>query len=124
MQSLTLFRRHVCIAALSASLFALPAAGQSQSNNAFSIVISEPTNGSAFVSPVTVHITASVYDATDAVASVVFSANPPPPLEGPSLLLGNTAIPQEIGKECWLDHLNLPQGRHEKQKNQTNTVPV
>ncbi len=35
-----------------------------------------------------------------------------------------TAIPQEIGKKCWLDHLNLPQGRHEKQKNQTNTVPV
>jgi hypothetical protein len=35
-----------------------------------------------------------------------------------------TAIPQKIEKKCWLDDLNLPHGRHEKQKNQTNTVPV
>ena len=35
-----------------------------------------------------------------------------------------TAIPQKNRKKCWLDHLNLPHGRHEKQKNQTNTVPV
>ena len=32
--------------------------------------------------------------------------------------------PTENRKKCWLDHLNLPHGRDEKQKNQTNTVPV
>jgi len=32
--------------------------------------------------------------------------------------------PTGNGKKCWLDPLNLPQGRHEKQKNQTNTMPV
>jgi len=35
-----------------------------------------------------------------------------------------TVIPQEIEEKCWFDDLNLPQGRHEKQKNQTNTIPV
>ncbi|HEV8523638.1 MAG TPA: reverse transcriptase N-terminal domain-containing protein [Terriglobales bacterium] len=35
-----------------------------------------------------------------------------------------TAIPQKM-KKCWLDVLNLPHGRGEKQKNhQTNTLPV
>jgi hypothetical protein len=37
---------------------------------------------------------------------------------------GFTAIPQKIEKKCWLDALNLPHGRDEKQKNQTNTFPV
>jgi hypothetical protein len=35
-----------------------------------------------------------------------------------------TAIPQKMGKKCWLDDLNLPQGRHEKQTIQANTMPV
>jgi hypothetical protein len=35
-----------------------------------------------------------------------------------------TAIPQKTGKKCWLDDLNLPQGRHEKQTIQANTMPV
>jgi hypothetical protein len=35
-----------------------------------------------------------------------------------------TAIPQKIEEKCWLDDLNLPHGRDEKQKTQTNTFPV
>jgi hypothetical protein len=35
-----------------------------------------------------------------------------------------TAIPQKIEKKCWLGFLKLPHGRDEKQKYQTNTLPV
>src|SRR5438270_8305700 len=42
----------------------------------------------------------------------------------PNLSFRLTVIPQKNGKKCWLEDLNLSQDRHEKHKNQTNTLQL